>query len=85
MDTTKIILCIAIVIIGITTFRLCKNKKTKYIVHLVCLSAILGVLDWRMLSLPVFAFGISYILVYHTNIIKNFKYENEKREQKGRS
>ena len=73
MDTTKDIISIAIVAIGIITLCFSKSKKTKYLVCIACMSAILGVLDWRLLSCPVFAFAISYVIVYHTNIIKRLK------------
>jgi hypothetical protein len=73
MDITKIIICIAIAVIGIITIRFSKCKKTKYWVCLACVSAILGVLDWRMLSFPVFALVTSYVIVYHTNIIKKLQ------------
>jgi hypothetical protein len=73
METTKNILCIAIVAIGIITLCFSKSKKTKYLVCIACMSGILGILDWRMLSFPVLAFVTSYILVYHTNIIKRLQ------------
>ncbi len=73
METTKNIICIAIVAIGIITLCFSKSKMTKYCVCLACVSAILGVLDWRMLSFPVFALVTSYVIVYHTNIIKRLQ------------